>query len=425
MEKILTPNEKLKLIRKKYGLKQYEITDNKIKRNTISMIETGKNNLTIKTAEILVNKINQLLELKGIEDRVSVEYLTEGTDNQIEKIEKNLLEKLNNNPENENLIEEIDYFLLDKKDSKFKFELYVKIADTYYNKQAYFKSIFYYSKIFEYAVVNETGNRLFSFTFNFITSLYYLRRYSELLSVYTLIEHNFEKYNKTNQLIIANIKRRVMLENEMYKECLADIGKNMDFDLLESDEIYSQSVIHTQAECHYYLKNFSMALELFEQMVNSSFIKLKVLGTVGIALVYRDLDDIDKLSTKLNEINDLLKSIDENYGYKQEIYLNMAKCYDKLAEYDTAEYYLKRIIEISEQALNLPITYNAIKILLKKYSLDKDLNKINRLKEIILLWLSKRYLDKNDNLIFDFIQFYSNENYFDELKYFINCVKNY
>lgn len=89
---ILSPGKKIKLLRKKIGLRQDQLTDDKITRSLISMIENGKRRLNRKTATIIAFKLNQFYKNLGKE--VTAEYLLESEEEQARKIINHYLEGL-------------------------------------------------------------------------------------------------------------------------------------------------------------------------------------------------------------------------------------------------------------------------------------------------------------------------------------------
>ncbi len=92
MSNFLSPGKKLKLLRKKYGITQNDLTRNGLKRTTLSMVETEKNNLTHKTGKLIVDNINEILFERGSKEKVEIGYLLETVENQIEQMLLNYLD---------------------------------------------------------------------------------------------------------------------------------------------------------------------------------------------------------------------------------------------------------------------------------------------------------------------------------------------
>lgn len=88
---VITVGEKLKAIRKKYKIKQYELSGDNLRRHMISMIETNKSGLTKDTAEILLENIHKICKKSCMECDVTLEYLLKFPEYQAKKYITNLL----------------------------------------------------------------------------------------------------------------------------------------------------------------------------------------------------------------------------------------------------------------------------------------------------------------------------------------------
>ena len=81
-------------LRKKYGFKQYELTGGEVSRNFISMVENGKANLTMRTAEVIARKANNILKNRNMNDIITAYELLESVESQIDKMAEDYLELL-------------------------------------------------------------------------------------------------------------------------------------------------------------------------------------------------------------------------------------------------------------------------------------------------------------------------------------------
>ncbi|MDN5304313.1 MAG: hypothetical protein PWP46_1197 [Fusobacteriaceae bacterium] len=415
MKKIITPNEKLKLIRKKYGLKQSQITGNIIKRNTISMIETGKNNLTEKTAKIIVDKINEILKKRGLNDTVSLDYLLEPIETQVINIIKDynlLLEKSNYSEE---VITEIDNFLIDKHDSIEKINLYNKIANHYFNKQQFFKAILYYSKSLDFIINNSTEKILYQYIFNFLLSLYNLRHYEEFLTIFSLIEPKIQTLNHTDMFLLLNIRRSVYIQKKMYKKCINDIEK-YSF-LNEYNTIFSLISKNFLAEAHYHLKNYSLASEFYSELIDSNYINLNILGRIGLCFINYELNNLENSENCLNYIKENIKKLDNNYLTKQEVYCETIKLFLKLNNYSQADFLFKDLINNNFNFNNNIL--EIIELFLEASINENHFENILFIENIVLDFINKEYIRKSTSLIYKLIKYYENNNYIDNLLKFI------
>ncbi|TDT67339.1 helix-turn-helix protein [Hypnocyclicus thermotrophus] len=417
MKKIITPNEKLKLIRKKYGLKQSEITGNIIKRNTISMIETGKNNLTEKTAKIIVDKINDILKKRGLKDKISLDYLLESVESQVKNIIKEYNLLLEKSDYSENVIIEIDNFLIDKYDSIEKINLYNKIANYYFNQQKFFKAILYYSKSLDFIINNSDDKILYQYIFNFLLSLYNLRHYEEFLTIFSLIEPKIQTLDYTNMFLLLNIRRSVYIQKKMYKKCINDIEK-YNF-LTQYNNIFSLISKNFLAESHYYLKNYSLASEFYSELIESKYPNLNILGRIGLCFINYELNYLNNKDECINYIKENINNLNNNYLTKQEVYCEVIKLFSKLNNYSEVDFFYKNLIKN-----NFIFNNNVLEItelFLKDSISQNDFENILFIEKIVLDFIHKEYISKSSTLIYQLIKYYEKNNYIDNL---LKLIKN-
>jgi HTH-type transcriptional regulator, quorum sensing regulator NprR len=91
----LTTGEKIRSLRKKFGMRQQELEDENITRAFISMIETGKRGLSRETARHIAEKLNKKAEVLGVSLNIDEAYLMRTL---AEDAEVYCLQKLNNTP---------------------------------------------------------------------------------------------------------------------------------------------------------------------------------------------------------------------------------------------------------------------------------------------------------------------------------------
>lgn len=96
----LTTGEKIRTLRKKFGMRQQELEDKNMTRAFVSMIETGKRGLSRDSAKIIADKLNQKAMSLGIKTNIDEDYLLRAPD---EDAEIYCNEKLNNSPTNDEI----------------------------------------------------------------------------------------------------------------------------------------------------------------------------------------------------------------------------------------------------------------------------------------------------------------------------------
>ncbi|HBV68600.1 MAG TPA: hypothetical protein DEF04_10760 [Clostridiales bacterium] len=138
--KFLTPGEKIKKIRKMLSMKQLDLQGEKIKRNFVSMLETGERGLTKDTAKYLAEKFNYKASELGITLNIDDSYLLMSPKDEALKY---CLDTLNSDITIDviNSVIEIshNYGL-----GSIEAEALLKKGNLYYNEKKYYKAAFNY-----------------------------------------------------------------------------------------------------------------------------------------------------------------------------------------------------------------------------------------------------------------------------------------
>jgi len=142
---IMPPSERLKNIRRLHRITQDEIAEGMCTRNNLSLIENNKQKLSFNLAVGIANRINKILQEKGLNVKsITADFLMKDENEQANEVFAKILKELEG-METIDLAEKKLYkaeILLEKyniSDIK-KIELYKFMADIYYNKYQYAKS---------------------------------------------------------------------------------------------------------------------------------------------------------------------------------------------------------------------------------------------------------------------------------------------
>lgn len=152
VEVIYSPKEKLQILRKQYKISQTELVGDKISRSHLAMIETGKTKLSKRVAQVLVENFNEILKSRGLEDKVTLDYVIEDTKAQITRKRAYYIEILNKGILNDDLICEIENFIK-VSDISSKVVLYSKIGDFYFSVNYLKRAFSYYARTFDEALI--------------------------------------------------------------------------------------------------------------------------------------------------------------------------------------------------------------------------------------------------------------------------------
>jgi DNA-binding XRE family transcriptional regulator len=397
MKEILSPAEKIKLLRKEYGITQKELTKNGLKRTTLSMIETGSNNLTKKTGELLVNSINSVLKERGIDKTISLDYLRESLDSQIESRLEEYINELEKDPlKIDSVQEEVIYYKYQLKSSEVIFDISKKVGDIYFKQEKYLEALVSYTPIFENLseLKDKVDIRMLASTvFNCLASYYYLRKHRESLGAYKLIYFIKGQFSKQDQFLILKLFLSTKMEIGEYHECLSIIEEESQKMKLDSMEKMELKIIET--ECNLKLKNYYTTHLILKKIKKEKDKKLRLYSEIKEAIIYKNTEEIGKLQKSVDELMPIMSSKEESHIYKQELYYDFALCLLKLDRFEDAEYFLLKSINIYNSK-----NYRAMELLVKLYGEKRMKKGILKIKNIVLDFIGMNYMNSNDKIIF-------------------------
>lgn len=397
MKEILSPAEKIKLLRKEYGITQKELTKNGLKRTTLSMIETGSNNLTQKTGELLVNSINSVLKERGIDRIIDLEYLRESLDSQIETRLSEYLDELEEDPSKiDSILEEIIYYKYQLKSSEIIFSISKKVGDIYFKQEKYMEALASYTPIFEnlLEVKEKVDMRMLASTiFNCLASYHYLRKYKESMGAYKLVNYIKGQFSRSDRFLFLKLYLTTKIEMGEYYECLAKIEEeeqNMKFDNMERLELKLIEI-----ECNLRLQNYYTTHLMLKRLKREKDKKLRLYAEIKEAIIFKETEENAKLIKAVEGLLPEMLSREETHIYKKELYYDFALCLLHLEKFRDAEYFLLKSINIYNSK-----NYKAMELLIDFYS-DRGLkDEIIVLKIKILEFIKLNYLRSNDKLVF-------------------------
>lgn len=411
---ILTPEEKLKNLRKRFGLKQHEITDGQITRNLISMIENGKARLTYENGVKIVEKINKVLHNRSIEIIVSPEEILETVEDQIENISVDYLEKFNKEP-NESLAKEINTFLASRKYTHTKFQLYKNIGNFYYNSSNFQAAITYYAKIYDLSVKYETGDALYELISNYTDSFMKLMQFSEVVHIIKISDQfssNISKEQKAN-LILVKLRALVMLGK--YEQAIKipnnqpELKNNITASFNKLHLLWLEIYINIKLNNNYDTK------KMLKKAVSSKKTANNLIGKSGFAIMYIIDSDMEKLKSTTEEIENSLSEISD---LKLVNFLNgyLGKFYFKLNNYEKAEYYFREVLNYEDRIFDLNMKYSAVSNLIDLYSFSNQFDKIIEFECLAVSWHQIHYLKNYDPLFMKLIYIYTKSNSIEKIK---------
>lgn len=417
--KIISTGEKLKELRKKYKIKQYEICGTKITRNMISMIETNKAGLTKSTAILITENIKKLCEERNIPCSISLDYLLESEEEQAKKILKNFLIFLDSQTENINStilqdkfkdVEKIFNIYQLKED---KYIIYKKIADILKTNKEYYNAYTYYLRAFESCTNLFNDPKLAELIISIGFCCNNLNRFKETLDFNRLasiymndIPENLNYKIKFNNLIaLKNLKEYDSMLTELNQlEILFQ-------DKLNSEKIKKLNVMILKANCLKEKKFYTEAISIHNSILplTSDNIELKLVTFCNLIEIYIELNDRNNLRKYIDRCIFLLKDYQliNNKIYSSEIYNDIGLgCYT-INEFELSKLYFNKSIIEAKETKNTNIILSAMNKLLDMAVSDNVLNEVEDIKLQILEIISLKLLPNNNPILIKLLRYYN------------------
>lgn len=272
----LPQGEKIKTIRKELGMNQADMQDTNLTRAFISMIELGKRRLSRESAKMIVRKFNDRAKEIGIELNINEEYLLNSPK---EDAEFYCLNKLNENI-SENEIKDI-FLIADRYNiNSVKATAYEKLGDIKYKQKDYTLAAIDYSTSLDMYNGEATQNKDIIVINNKIGAC----KLNELLYNEAIYYFNkvYEFALKEEETLLQ--KKSIFNLALCYKK-LEDFHKSIEyidkFLLLEDkkEEKYIDMCI-LKANCYTEMKEYEKALEIFNELSNEINIDTTSLGNI-------------------------------------------------------------------------------------------------------------------------------------------------
>lgn len=137
----LTNAEKLKTTRKYLKMKQEDLVDENLTRGLISMIETGKREISNNVAVKIYIKFKQKAKILDIELKIDSDFLLRSPSKDAELYCSKKLKEINKDKDIKEIIEIADKFNL----LKVKAMAYGKLGEYYFNKKDYNEAFINYN----------------------------------------------------------------------------------------------------------------------------------------------------------------------------------------------------------------------------------------------------------------------------------------
>lgn len=418
MEKciVLSDGDKLKEIRKKYNVKQEEITGKEITRNLISEIENNKAVITKKTAEVIIKNLNEIAKKKNFKVTETVEYLME---NEIEQATKALddyieeLKTLSISKDNSFIktLKEAESFLIDWDIKDKKLKIYELAGDYFCNNNEMYKSAVYYekasallSRMFldkELLPLSRKLSMVYCYIGDYQKSIecceFALNRFENMSQKYKVV---FRYNNALNYKRVNNFEKA--LNNLKKAEVLVD----------KSDAISYIKILNNKGNCFYEMKMYREAVDIFLytlDLIDKNNAEQYIINLINIFNCYWFLELKDNAMQSFDVLLKELPNLDNFDEYLPEIYFEVGKVYEKLNKVDITEDYYIKALDYSEKRKNYVFTNEVLYALMQMYMVRKNVEKMDKIKEKAFDLANIQHKVNND-IMYKLIAFYTENN---------------
>lgn len=430
---ILSPGDKLRLLRKKYKLKQEDVSGNQITRNLISEIETNKATLTKSTAEIIFANVNALSKKLKFDVTETIDYLMEDELAQANKILDEYINDLKSVfPYKDRTfakkLKKVESFLIkwDIKDKKI--QIYELAGDYFSSINDYYKGILYYEKAFNLMDKLNCTQALLSILKKMSRIYTYTNKHAESIECCQFaLDHFPDMSNYYKALFLYNScfpLKKLKQYNKVIKNL--EIAENY----IDKDNLDKLTEIwNNKGYCFLLLKDYNSALKifikLFDLFSNKSNIDKFMMTITNLIECYIGLNDIENtnkyLKIALDNLSDYLNS---NSEYAPEVCCELGDIFKNLNNLKEAEIYYSKSLKFSKEERNFAI---AEKVLYNLIDIYISLNYIEKIDEMELetFILSNIESRLNNNIIYKLIGFYSLYNMNDKINKLCKLAVNF
>jgi transcriptional regulator with XRE-family HTH domain len=305
---ILKTGEKVLKIRTELGVSQETLAGKRLTRGTISQIEGGTMVITPKTAEKIVKAAQTIASNKEGTIDISVEYLLEKQEQQVERIAKKYIVDLahltivkGGDNEFEKLAHEFQYFSYDYNiSSEMKLEFYKIYKDFYKERCDYTHQNLYVIKAIDAArmcrkyndalsLMEEQSNLFYALA----TSVHEKREeyFNEMMDICNDALEFYENYKIDNKpTLISLMYNKSLVHKELLQNdlCLKITNEIYKIDYKIKDEMML-NVKNLQASVYLDEKKYDICEKLYQEILTEALLKK---NSENVVKAYRSLSEV-------------------------------------------------------------------------------------------------------------------------------------
>ncbi|GFZ33980.1 hypothetical protein CSC2_45060 [Clostridium zeae] len=384
-----SPSEKIRLMRKKFRINQAEIEGANMTRAFISMMESGKRNVSKASSKALAERFNEIGKRISVNLDLDDEYFSRQPDEDARFYCEDELHKENDHKKLEELIKIAKQFKLDDisariykldgdkyieekeytkafmslsnalgkykelKDDKSQVVIYNSIGSCKAKVNEYEEAIFYYKQAISYASQENDDTTLLKAMNNLSLSYYHTKQYDKCIKT---IDDNIltnPKYNEINRGIIiqARVTKAVSLYDLGRKEEAVKEYFNISEEIKDEDEVLLAVLYNNISRYYLEVNDFQQGLKYVTeaQRLKSKVSKQTLPNTINTkGQVFFKQGFCDE-SIMLFEL-----AIDLAEEYKQfdmllENYKDLVKVYEAINDLDKIKHAMENFLNTLEQ----------------------------------------------------------------------------
>lgn len=320
----------VKKIRKSLGLRQYQIVNDQITRNLISLVENNKIPLTANSAKIIIECINEHAEAKGSPIRITDQDLRiDGIFEARLKIASYL--ETFDNVENEGratiefMIHDINVLLSQYDLPEQKMLLFKIIADYFVNRGDLSSALIYYLKCYEATVRISDVDATLEILSTLVSM--YLKNGENLNAIrFAKIAENIAPINSSAifQTILFN-KAMAFEHHKEYKRCVWEVDRLIkNWPTVSASRLFELKLL--KADSLLKLEYYQESLEIYQELYRASEKPLEqALSLSKIVTANRYLDRLEEIKEPLDLLLKQLTEMDDSVEYACQMELDAAK----------------------------------------------------------------------------------------------------
>lgn len=312
------------------GLRQYQIVNDQITRNLISLVENNKIPLTSNAAGIIIECVNAIAEEKGSSIRITERDLrVEGIYEARLKIASYL--ETFENVENEGratiefMIHDINVLFSQHDLPEQKANLYHIIGNYFEERGDYGSAILYFLKCYEATVrisdIDGTLDIISILVKNYLKNLEYTNAVR-----FAKIAENIVPINSTVkfQAILFN-KALAYKNNKEYKRCIWEIDRIVKtWPLLTPSKVFDLKLL--KANCLLELEHYSEALDIYHELYQSvEKPKEQAMILANVLTTHRKLEDSASIREPIRKLKELIEILGSSVNLVSQLKMDLAE----------------------------------------------------------------------------------------------------